>query len=101
MTKGTAIQEQLARSLDKANTKEQKKQRSAPVIQADRKCKKLSISLFQTDLDRLQAIQAYMATRGEMLSTSHAIKLALRTAPLSEALAEALDQARSEDGRKW
>jgi mRNA-degrading endonuclease toxin of MazEF toxin-antitoxin module len=101
MTKGKTIQAQLARTLDKANMKEKKKPRPAPAIQADRKCEKVSISLYQTDLDRLQAIRVFMANRGEIVSTSQAFRLALRTAPLSDELMEALDQARREDGRKW
>jgi hypothetical protein len=36
------------------------------------------------------------------LSTSQAVKLALRTAPLdAAAMRQALDAIRSEDGRKW
>lgn len=99
------LQARLARSLDKANTKEAKakpKAKKAPAtIPTERRCKKLSISLFDTDLQRLDAIRSYMAQRGEMISTSQAVKLALRCAPLSDALAKALDAVRSEDGRKW
>jgi hypothetical protein len=50
---------------------------------------------------RLEAIRAYMQTRGVRISTSQAVKVALRTAPLSDALAQALDSIRAEDGRKW
>ena len=63
--------------------------------------KKLSISLFPGDLVRLAAIMDYMAGRGHRLSTSQAIKLALRTAPLTPDMDKALDAIRSEDGRKW
>jgi len=105
MTKhGATIQQQLAASLDKANRKEAMKNRKAPapVPAAATKCKKLSISLFQTDLARLDAIRAYMAQRGEMISVSQAVKLALRTAPLSDKLTQALRETCSEDGRgKW
>lgn len=100
MNKGKSIQDRLARSLDQVNTREARTSRPAPAP-ADRRCTKISISLFQGDLDRLQAIQAFMAARGSMLSTSQAVKLALRTAPLSDALQEALDQVKLEDGRKW
>lgn len=104
MTKGKTLQDRLAQSLDQANTREKKahrQTRATPAATLSGKCTKLSISLFQTDLDKLQALRAYMANKGEMLSTSQAVKLALRTAPLSDALAHALDQARKEDGRKW
>ena len=105
MKHGKTLQDRLARSLDQANTREKKARRRSPAIAAaavaGSGCTKLSISLFKTDLDKLQAIRSYMATRGAILSTSQAVKLALRTAPLSDALTQALDQARKEDGRKW
>ena len=103
MTKhGSTLQDRLARSLDQANTREKKAHRQAPApLPADRRCTKLSVSLFGGDLKRLDAIRDYMAARGVRISTSQAVKLALRTAPLSDALAEALDQVKREDGRKW
>lgn len=108
MTKGDTLQARLARSLDQANRNEGKggakvgRQSPAPApLPAGGKCTKLSVSLFETDLRRLDAIGAYMAERGHRLSTSHLVKLALRTAPLSEELVTALDQTRAEDGRKW
>ena len=102
MTKqGATLQDRLALSLDQANAREAKSHRQAPALPAERRCTKLSISLFDADLKRLDAIRSYMAARGVMLSTSQTVKLALRTAPLSDALAEALDQVKREDGRKW
>jgi hypothetical protein len=59
------------------------------------------VSLFVGDLARLDAIRSYMAQRGVMLSTSQAIKLALRTAALTPDMDKALEAIRSEDGRKW
>jgi hypothetical protein len=102
MTKHTnTLQEKLALSLDLANTRDTKRT-PAPMapITAERKCSKISISLFETDLERLGSIRAYMASRGEMISTSQAVKLALRTAPLAEDLLTALNAIRAEDGRK-
>jgi hypothetical protein len=102
MTKHTStLQAKLALSLDQANTRDAKRAPAAPLTTAERKCSKLSISLFETDLERLGSIRAYMATRGEMISTSQAVKLALRTAPLAEDLMAALSAIRAEDGRKW
>ena len=50
----------------------------------------------------LDALRDVMAQNGVRISTSQAIKLALRTAPLdAAALRQALDAIRSEDGRKW
>ena len=105
MTKrSTTLQDRLARSLDQANAREKKAHRQAPPIPAplpaERKCTKLSVSLFAGDLARLDAIRDYMTIRGHRISTSQAIKLALRTAALSPDLDKALDAIRSEDGRK-
>jgi len=106
--KSKTLQEKLARSLDRANTKEAKRRpgrRSPtppPLAPAERRCTKISISLFEIDLQRVKAIRAYvLAERGAAISTSQVIKLALRTAPLTSALCQALDQAAAEDGRKW
>jgi hypothetical protein len=103
--KGEDIQKKLARSLDRANAKETKNTapRTPPApLPPEKKCKKISISLFETDLQRIKQIRAYIMTqRDEAISTSQVIKLALRTAPLSPALCDALDAAAAEDGRKW
>jgi hypothetical protein len=108
MTKpaSSTLQDRLARSLDQANRREArtKPPASAPAaIPAERRCTKLSVSLFSGDLARLDAILSLMAQNGERLSTSQAVKLALRTAPLDlAAMRQALDAIRSEDGRgKW
>lgn len=104
--KSTLLQKRLAQSLEQANTKEAKKRpgRQAPLAPppVERRCTKISISLFDSDLERVKAIRAYiLAERDLNISTSQAVKLALRTAPLSEALWEALAQVASEDGRRW
>lgn len=97
------LQQKLARSLDKANVKEQKRPgRQAPAPPIERRCTKISISLFDADIERIKALRAYvLQERGISPSTSQVIKLALRTAPLSPALCKALDEAAAEDGRKW
>ena len=99
MTNG--LQARLAASLDKANKTNKKKAAAQAPLSADRKCTKLSISLFDGDIKRLDAIQDYMRERGERISISQAVKLALRTAPLSDALQDALQSVKREDGRKW
>jgi hypothetical protein len=104
--KSKTLQERLARSLDQANTKEAKKrpgrQRPLAPPPPEKRCTKLSVSLFDTDMQRVKAIRAYiLEARGESPSTSQIIKIALRTAPLTAALAAALDEAAAEDGRKW
>jgi hypothetical protein len=103
MKVGKALQDKLARSLDNANKREVKAHRQAPApLPADKRCTKLSISLFETDRRQVEAIRAFVLVQsGTSISTSQVIKLALRTAPLTKALTEALDQARQEDGRRW
>jgi len=102
----STLQDRLARSLDQANRREAEKPPAAiPAklpLTAERRCVKLSISLFYGDLARLDAIRERMAQDGVRLSTSQAVKVALRTATLdAAAMRQALDAIRSEDGRKW
>lgn len=100
MTKHKTLQDRLARSLDQMNRREAKTHTAAaPPLAAERKCKKLSISLFKTDLAKLDGIRSFMEANGHRISISQAVKLALRTAPLSAELAEALSAIQAEDGR--
>jgi len=103
MTKQKTLQDRLARSLDKTNKRKAPPLNMAPVAQPtaknNRKCKKLCISLFKTDLEMLEGIRSFMATNGERITISQAIKLALRTAPLSNSLIEAMAATTAEDGR--
>lgn len=100
--KKNTLQDRLARSLDQMNKREAKAPAASqaalsPV--AERKCKKFSISLFQTDIAKLDGIRSFMEANGQRISISQAVKLALRTAPLSKDLAEAMAAVRAEDGR--
>ena len=100
----STLQDRLARSLDQANRREAKKPKPGPApLPAERRCTKLSVSLFSGDVARLDAIRDLMAQNGVRISTSQTVKLALRTAPLdAAAMRQALDAIRSEDGRgKW
>jgi hypothetical protein len=102
MTKQNTLQDRLARSLDKMNKREEKTTRPAAAVQQggdNQKCKKISISLFQTDLAKLDGIRSFMETNGQRISASQAIKLALRTAPHSNELVKALAAIQAEDGR--
>lgn len=102
MTKKNTLQDRLARSLDQMNKREAKAPTASPAALppvAERKCKKLSISLFQTDIAKLDGIRSFMEANGQRISTSQAVKLALRTAPLSKDLADAMAAIRAEDGR--
>lgn len=98
------IHERLAASLDLANKLEAKAKAppAAPAPAPPRRNKKFSVSLFKTDVQRVEEIRAYaVAQLGVRLSVSEAIKLALRTVPMNtEAFATALDDMRMEDGRK-
>ena len=103
------LQARLAKSLDSANKRQARTPapkpatrsatRHAPRPTAGGNCSKLSISLFAADLERLEAIRAYLAGKGERISASQAVKLALRTAPLSAGMAVALAAIKAEDGR--
>jgi hypothetical protein len=95
------LQDRLARSLDQMNKREAKTQTTTAELPpvAARKCTKKSISLFQTDLARLDGIRSFMETNGQRISISQAVKLALRTAPLSKDLVAAMDAIKEEDGR--
>jgi len=102
MTKHKTLQDRLARSLDQMNRNEAKSPKSAPAAlprSNDRKCKKLCISLFQTDLAKLDDIRTFMKANGKWITTSQAIKLALRTAPHSKDLVAAMAAIQAEDGR--
>jgi len=104
MKKDKALQAKLRRSLDQANTKTPAPAPTPPQARTAAaptgKCTRLTVSLFDGDLARLDAIRDYMADQGHRLSTSQAVKLALRTAPLSDDLLSALDAVKKEDGRK-
>ena len=102
MTKQNSLQNRLARSLDQMNKNEAKTHKSASAALPQpngRKCKKLCISLFQTDLAKLDDIRSFMKANGKWITTSQAIKLALRTAPHSNDLVEAMAAIQAEDGR--
>lgn len=102
MTKQNTLQARLARSLDQQNKNESKTHKAAPAAlpQASaQNCQRLSISLFQTDMARLDGIRAFIQSSGKRISASQAIKLALRTAPISTELLIAMDEITKEDGR--
>jgi hypothetical protein len=100
------LQARLARSLDQANARDAKAHRQAPApapVPAERRCKKLSVSLFDADLKRLQEVSEAMIQDGFFPSPSLIIKLALRTAPLDDLalMRETFQKIKAEDGRKW
>ena len=103
MKKQKTLQDRLAQSLDKTNKQKAPPLSITPVtkpaVKNKRKCKKLCISLFKTDLAMLEGIRSFMANNGERITISQAVKLALRTAPLSNGLIEAMAATNAEDGR--
>lgn len=106
------LQARLGQSLDKAKTHHSAaapalpaaalphtpRPKGAPAIKGA-KFTRLGISLFPTDLDRLAQIRGYLAARGQHITASQAIKVALRSTRLSEELAAALQAVKAEDGR--
>ena len=62
---------------------------------------KLSVSLYQTDLKRLDEIKEFMRSRGHRnLSDSEALRLACRTVEIGEGFIEVYREMQAEDGRK-
>lgn len=64
-----------------------------------RKGAKLCLSFYPADLDRIEAVRAFMADHGHRISTSQAVRLALRAVPLTEELRALLLATKAEDGR--
>ena len=101
-TKLNPMAAKLAKTLDRTTPKPTKAKPQAATPPAPGGCHKLSVSLYDADLTRLDSIEDYMRARGHRISRSQAIKLAVRTAPLNESLVDALEAIRREDGRgKW
>lgn len=62
---------------------------------------KLSVSLYQTDLKRLDEIKDFMRSRGHRnLSDSEALRLACRTVEIGDGFIKVYREMQAEDGRK-
>ncbi len=62
---------------------------------------KLSVSLYQHDIDRLETIKDFMKSQGfRNLSDSEALRLACRKVSIDGALIEVYKAMQSEDGRR-
>jgi hypothetical protein len=62
---------------------------------------KLSVSLYQYDIDRLDTIKDFMKSQGfRNLSDSEALRLACRKVEIDGALVEVYKSMQSEDGRR-
>ncbi len=62
---------------------------------------KLSVSLYQKDIDRLDTIKDFMKSQGfRNLSDSEALRLACRRVEIDGALIETYTSMQSEDGRR-
>lgn len=62
---------------------------------------KLSVSLYQHDIDRLDTIKDFMKSQGfRNLSDSEALRLACRKVEIDDALVEVYKSMQSEDGRR-
>ena len=63
------------------------------------KSEKLSITLFKTDIEKIDAVYALAASNGRRVTTSNIIKLALRNMAVTPNLLNTLDEIRADDGR--
>lgn len=92
-------------SLDKVNRKEARQAQATAALPAEKpesKAAKCGFALYPPDLARIDAIRDHMQVRGHRISSSQAVRLALRTAALDPAMDKLLAEMRSEDGRgKW
>ena len=92
-------------SLDKPNRREAARQARTPALPAatpESKATKCGYALYPPDLARIDAIRDYMQVRGHRISSSVAVRLALRSVALDPAMDKLLAEMRSEDGRgKW
>ena len=92
-------------SLDKANRKEARQAQATAALPAatpESKATKCGFALYPPDLARIDAIRDYMQVRGHRISSSVAVRLALRSVALDPAMDKLLAEMRSEDGRgKW
>jgi len=103
-TRASSTLKELQRlSLDKPNRREAARQAQAtPAATPESKATKCGYALYPPDLARIDAIRDYMQVRGHRISSSVAVRLALRTAALDPAMDKLLVEMRSEDGRgKW
>ena len=98
--KASDLKAKLAASLERAGSGKRPSRTPRPSGPGT-KCRKLSVSLFDRDLERVGEIQGFVISRRRPSpSTSSVIRAALRTVPLSNELIEALDETAAEDGRK-
>lgn len=63
------------------------------------KSQKLSVTLYKTDIEKIDAIYSLAASNGKRVTTSDVVKLALRSMSVSPNLLKTLDAIRAEDGR--
>lgn len=66
---------------------------------APQKSQKLSVTLYKTDIEKIDAIYSMAAANGKRVTTSDVIKLALRSMSITPDLLKTLDAIRAEDGR--
>lgn len=63
------------------------------------KYQKTTVTLFQTDIKKINAIYSFAATNGRRVTTSDVIKMALRSMSITPELLKILDDIRAADGR--
>lgn len=101
-TRSAAMLEALKRSLDSANAQEpETRTKGQAPSESPKLCRRLSISLFPSDMERIEELREALASSGIRVSVSDAVKLALRTCSTDAArLASEIESIRLEDGRR-
>lgn len=63
------------------------------------KSQKLSVTLYKTDIEKIDAMYSLAASNNKRVTTSDVVKLALRSMSVTPDLLKTLDDIRAEDGR--
>lgn len=91
----------LLQDLKNTNITESSHKVTQPVLPKApaQKSQKLSVTLYKTDIEKIDAIYSLAASNGKRVTTSDVVKLALRSMAVSPNLLKTLDAIRAEDGR--
>lgn len=97
----------LKTSLPKPSPKRKKRESQAATVPTEEglnrgpRAPKLSVSLYQPDLQRLDAIKEYMRQKGfRNLSDSEALRLACRGVEIGDSFVDLYREMQREDGRR-
>ena len=97
----TKNEKALKGALGRAMPKRKEDGQGDSIVSAAVRPPKLSVSLYQRDLDRLDEIKAFMQQRGARnVSDSEALRLAVRGIELGDGLLNVYQEMLGEDGRR-